>query len=99
MQCIWHCFLPIMNQKWKKLLRSKLDILNLFAIVNVNSNHDHRATSSTSNNNNFYRIVRYTSVPPSAPLAYLPVAEAMLTCFDETSQLFIPFIHVSNDQM
>lgn len=39
------------------------------------------------------KILRYTSVPPSAPLAYLPVAEAMLTCFDETSQLFIPFIH------
>ncbi|KAH1015541.1 hypothetical protein HUJ05_013250 [Dendroctonus ponderosae] len=30
------------------------------------------------------KIIRYTSVPLSAPLAHLPIGEAMLTCFDET---------------
>ncbi|XP_066262450.1 phosphofurin acidic cluster sorting protein 1 [Euwallacea similis] len=40
------------------------------------------------------KIIRYISVPAcAAPLAHLPIAEAMLTCYDETSQLFIPFIH------
>lgn len=39
------------------------------------------------------RLVRYTSVPITAPLAQLPIGEAMLTCYDETSQLFIPFIN------
>lgn len=39
------------------------------------------------------KLIRYTSVPISAPLAQLPIAEAMLTCCDETSQLFIPFVN------
>ncbi|XP_076258542.1 phosphofurin acidic cluster sorting protein KrT95D isoform X2 [Rhynchophorus ferrugineus] len=39
------------------------------------------------------RLVRYTSVPITAPLAQLPIGEAMLTCYDETSQLFIPFVN------
>lgn len=42
------------------------------------------------------RMHRYLTVPPSAPVAQLPIGEAMLTCHDETSQLFIPFISVSN---
>lgn len=42
------------------------------------------------------RLQRYLSVPPSAPLAQIPIGEAMLTCHDENSQLFIPFISVSN---
>ncbi|CAH1130756.1 unnamed protein product [Ceutorhynchus assimilis] len=39
------------------------------------------------------KVIRYISVPPSAPLAQLPIGEAMLTCYDETSQLFIPFVN------
>ncbi|XP_050294784.1 phosphofurin acidic cluster sorting protein 1 [Anthonomus grandis grandis] len=39
------------------------------------------------------RLIRYTSASPAAPAAHLPIGEAMLTCYDETSQLFIPFIH------
>lgn len=40
------------------------------------------------------RIHRYLNVPPTAPLAQLPIGEAMLTCHDENSQLFIPFVYV-----
>lgn len=39
------------------------------------------------------KLIKYISVPSSAPLAQLPIAEAMLTCYDETSQLFIPFVN------
>lgn len=39
------------------------------------------------------RIQRYLNVPPSAPVAQLPLGEAMLTCIDESSQVFIPFVH------
>ncbi|KAL1513885.1 hypothetical protein ABEB36_003225 [Hypothenemus hampei] len=43
------------------------------------------------------KVIRYVSAAngtiSSAPLAHLPIAEAMLTCYDETSQLFIPFIN------
>lgn len=42
------------------------------------------------------RLQRYLSVPSSAPVAQLPVGEAMLTCQDDSSQIFIPFINVSN---
>ncbi|KAJ8980677.1 hypothetical protein NQ317_013289 [Molorchus minor] len=38
------------------------------------------------------RLLRYLSSPASAPVIQLPVGEAMLTCYDENSQLFIPFI-------
>lgn len=38
------------------------------------------------------RLHRYLSVPSTAPVAHIPVAEAMLTCHDENSQLFIPFV-------
>ncbi|KAJ8960245.1 hypothetical protein NQ318_003970 [Aromia moschata] len=38
------------------------------------------------------RLQRYLSSPLSAPVAQVPVGEAMLTCYDETSQLFIPFV-------
>ncbi|CAG9813504.1 unnamed protein product [Phaedon cochleariae] len=38
------------------------------------------------------RVLRYLAGPPSAPLAHMPVGEAMLTCHDENSQLFIPFV-------
>ncbi|CAH1100532.1 unnamed protein product [Psylliodes chrysocephalus] len=38
------------------------------------------------------RLQRYLAVPPSAPVAQIPIGEAMLTCHDENSQLFIPFI-------
>lgn len=41
------------------------------------------------------RGLRYLAVPPTAPLAQLPVGEAMLTCQDDSSQLFIPFVNVS----
>lgn len=41
------------------------------------------------------RIHRYLSVPSTAPLAHLPLAEAMLNCQDDSSQLFIPFVNVS----
>lgn len=44
----------------------------------------------------FVRLQRYLVAPPTAPLAQIPVGEAMLTCHDENSQLFIPFISVSN---
>lgn len=43
----------------------------------------------------FQRLQRYLVVPPTAPLAQIPVGEAMLTCHDENSQLFIPFVSVS----
>lgn len=43
------------------------------------------------------RLQRYLLVPPTAPLAQIPVGEAMLTCHDENSQLFIPFISVSTN--
>ncbi|XP_049823599.1 phosphofurin acidic cluster sorting protein 1 isoform X2 [Aethina tumida] len=39
------------------------------------------------------RINRYLSVSASAPIAQLPLGEAMLTCYDENSQLFIPFVN------
>ncbi|CAH0551283.1 unnamed protein product [Brassicogethes aeneus] len=39
------------------------------------------------------RIGRYLSVSTSAPIAQLTLGEAMLTCHDENSQLFIPFIN------
>ncbi|XP_018563030.1 phosphofurin acidic cluster sorting protein 1 isoform X3 [Anoplophora glabripennis] len=38
------------------------------------------------------RLQRYLSSPLSAPVAQLPIGEAMLTCHDENSQLFIPFV-------
>ncbi|XP_074035867.1 phosphofurin acidic cluster sorting protein KrT95D [Leptinotarsa decemlineata] len=38
------------------------------------------------------RVLRYLSAPTSAPVAQIPVGEAMLTCHDENSQLFIPFV-------
>lgn len=41
------------------------------------------------------RIHRYLSVPGTAPMAHLPLAEAMLNCQDDSSQLFIPFVNVS----
>lgn len=41
------------------------------------------------------RIHRYLSVPSTAPSAQLPLAEAMLNCQDDSSQLFIPFVNVS----
>lgn len=41
------------------------------------------------------RLQRYLSVSPSAPIAQLPLGEAMLTCQDDSSQLFIPFVNVS----
>jgi hypothetical protein len=40
------------------------------------------------------RLQRYLSVPSSAPVAQLPLGEAMLTCQDDSSQLFIPFVNV-----
>lgn len=39
------------------------------------------------------RLLRYISLPPFTPVASLPLAEAMLTCQDDSSQLFIPFIN------
>lgn len=42
------------------------------------------------------RIHRYLSTPVTAPLAQLPLAEAMLNCQDDSSQLFIPFVNVSD---
>jgi hypothetical protein len=39
------------------------------------------------------RLQRYLSVPSSAPVAQLPLGEAMLTCQDDSSQLFIPFVN------
>lgn len=41
------------------------------------------------------RIHRYLSVPTTGLVAQLPLAEAMLNCQDDSSQLFIPFINVS----
>lgn len=41
------------------------------------------------------RIHRYLTVPSTAPSAHLPLAEAMLNCQDDSSQLFIPFVNVS----
>lgn len=41
------------------------------------------------------RMHRYLSVSTTAPVAQLPIAEAMLNCQDDSSQLFIPFINVS----
>lgn len=41
------------------------------------------------------RIQRYISVPNTAPVAQLPIAEAMLNCYDDASQQFVPFINVS----
>lgn len=41
------------------------------------------------------RVHRYLSVPSTAPSANLPLAEAMLNCQDDSSQLFIPFVNVS----
>lgn len=41
------------------------------------------------------RIHRYLAVPGTAPTAQLPLAEAMLNCQDDLSQLFIPFVNVS----
>lgn len=41
------------------------------------------------------RIHRYVSAPVSSPLVQLPLAEAMLNCQDDSSQLFIPFVNVS----
>lgn len=41
------------------------------------------------------RIHRYISSPKSAPLAQLPLAEAMLNCQDDPSQTFVPFVNVS----
>lgn len=41
------------------------------------------------------RIQRYISVPSTAPVAQLPIAEAMLNCYDDSSQQFIPFVNVS----
>lgn len=39
------------------------------------------------------RIQRYI-VSSSPPVTCLPLAEAMLTCHDESSQIFIPFAAV-----
>ncbi|KAB0804229.1 hypothetical protein PPYR_01199 [Photinus pyralis] len=39
------------------------------------------------------RLIRYISLPPFTPVANLPLAEAMLTCQDDSSQLFIPFVN------
>ncbi|XP_025833847.1 phosphofurin acidic cluster sorting protein 1 [Agrilus planipennis] len=39
------------------------------------------------------KIQRYLSIPASAPTAQLSLAEAMLTCHDDSSQVFIPFIN------
>lgn len=41
------------------------------------------------------RMQRYVS-SSTAPSVQMPIAEAMLTCHDESSQIFIPFINVSN---
>lgn len=43
------------------------------------------------------RLQRYLSVPSSAPIAQLPLGEAMLTCQDDSSQLFVPFLNVRRD--
>lgn len=40
------------------------------------------------------RLLRYLSLPTSTLVAVLPLAEAMLTCQDDSSQLFIPFVNV-----
>lgn len=40
------------------------------------------------------RIQRYISVPSTAPVAQLPIAEVMLNCYDDSSQQFVPFINV-----
>lgn len=40
------------------------------------------------------RIQRYV-LTPTPNIAHLPLAEAMLTCHDESSQIFIPFVSVS----
>lgn len=41
------------------------------------------------------RLQRYLSVSSSAPIAQLPLGEAMLSCQDDTSsQQFIPFVFV-----
>lgn len=40
------------------------------------------------------RIHRYLSTPNTAPTAHLSLAEAMLNCQDDSSQLFIPFVNV-----
>lgn len=40
------------------------------------------------------RIQRYLSAPPTAPVAQLALAEAMLNCQDDSSQQFIPFVNV-----
>ncbi|KAF5301206.1 hypothetical protein FQA39_LY10792 [Lamprigera yunnana] len=39
------------------------------------------------------RLLRYISLPPFTPVASLSLAEAMLTCQDDSSQLFIPFVN------
>ncbi|KAL3287852.1 hypothetical protein HHI36_002310 [Cryptolaemus montrouzieri] len=39
------------------------------------------------------KMQKYISAPPTAPFAQLPVAEAMLTCYDDSNQQFIPFIN------
>lgn len=41
------------------------------------------------------RLQRYLAVPSTAPVAQLPLAEAMLNCHDDSSQQFIPFVNVS----
>ncbi|KAF2900154.1 hypothetical protein ILUMI_06021 [Ignelater luminosus] len=39
------------------------------------------------------RLLRYIALPTFTPVINLPLAEAMLTCQDDSSQLFIPFVN------
>ncbi|KAK9891066.1 hypothetical protein WA026_013392 [Henosepilachna vigintioctopunctata] len=39
------------------------------------------------------KLQKYITAPPTAPFAQLPVGEAMLTCYDDSIQQFIPFIN------
>lgn len=45
------------------------------------------------------RIQRYISTPNTAPVAQLPIAEAMLNCYDDASQQFVPFVNVRSTSL